>query len=120
MFKKAGITVCLSILLMLVGCSGKTETSLEHKAPNGKVTINITGKRATSVESWKVDMQVKAYSFKPGKLSFEIYAEDINNDNVKFDWVDEKHCKITFTQQDNSVRNFELIASSEQLQMAEM
>jgi len=120
MLKKVSFILCVSVMFVLYGCSGKTETALEHKAPNGKVVINITAKRTTSVESWKVDMNVKAYDFKPGKLSFEIYAADLTTENVKFDWVDDKHCHISFTQQDNTVRKFELIASAEQLQMAEM
>jgi len=120
MLKRASLILFMSVLLVMSGCSGKTETALEHKAPNGKVVINIIAKRTTTVESWKVDMNVKAYEFKPGKLSFEIYAKDLTEENVKFNWVDEKHCHITFTQQDNTERKFELIATSEQLQMAEM
>ncbi len=65
-------------------------------------------------------MKVKAYSFKEGKLAFEIYAKDLTDENVSFDWKDDTHCTIIFKQQDNTERKFELIASSEQLQLAEM
>ena len=108
------------LFIGLTACGGKTSTTLVHHSDNEKVTITIEGTRATAIESWKVDMKVKSYDFKEGKLSFEIYAEDLNNENVSFNWIDETHCNIKFTQQDNSVRSFELIASSEQLQMAEM
>lgn len=111
------ILICL---IALVSCGGKTETSLTKVSPNGKVTIKIEAKRAAAVESWKVDMKVKAYDFKEGKLSFEIYAKDLTDENVSFDWKDETHCTILFKEQDNTERKFELIASQEQLQMGEM
>jgi len=117
---KTKIVFLLAMLIALVSCGGKTETTLKKISPNGKVTITIDAKRATAIESWKVDLKVKAYSFKEGKLAFEIYAKDLNDDNVTFEWQDETHCKILFKQQDNSERQFELIASQEQLQLAEM
>ncbi len=107
-------------LILLASCGGKTETSLKKESPNGKVKIKIEAKRTTAIESWKVDMKVKAYDFKEGKLSFEIYADDLTDKNVSFDWTDDIHCNIVFKQQDNTQRKFELIASKEQLQMAEM
>ncbi len=108
------------LLLILVSCGGKTETSLKKVSPNGKVNITVEAKRATAIESWKVDLKVKAYSFKEGKLAFEIYAKDLTDENVSFDWKDDTHCTIIFKQQDNTERKFELIASAEQLQLAEM
>ena len=107
-------------LLFLTSCGGKTETSLKKTSPNGKVNITIDAKRAAAIESWKVDLKVKAYSFKEGKLSFEIYAKDLTDETVSFDWKDDTHCTIIFKQQDNTERKFELIASAEQLQLAEM
>ncbi len=107
-------------LLFLTSCGGKTETSLKKTSPNGKVNITIEAKRASAIESWKVDLKVKAYSFKEGKLSFEVYAKDLTDETVSFDWIDDSHCTIIFKQQDNTVRKFELIASQEQLQLAEM
>ena len=108
------------LLLILVSCGGKTETSLKKVSPNGKVNITVEAKRATAIESWKVDLKVKAYSFREGKLAFEIYAKDLTDENVSFDWKDDTHCTIIFKQQDNTERKFELIASAEQLQLAEM
>jgi len=117
---KHKLILFFSVTFLLIACSGKTNTSLQHISPNGKVKINIEGKRSTSVESWKVDMNVKAYGFEEGKLSFEIYSDDISNDNVSFEWEDEFHCKIIFRQSDGEERTFQLIASPKQLQMAEI
>ena len=114
------LPIFIICLITLASCGGKTETSLKNESPNGKVKIAIDAKRATSIESWKVELKVKAYDFKEGKLEFEIYAKDLTSENVSFDWTDVTHCTITFKQQDNTERKFQLIASSEQLELAEM
>lgn len=107
-------------LLFLAACNGKTEALLEHTHDNGKVKVTIKGKRVSSVEPWKVDMAVKAYNFKEGNLIFEIYAEDLNSENVSFTWADDSRCDIVFTQQDGAKRTFRLLASPQQMQMAEI
>jgi len=106
--------------LLMVSCSGETSAYYQHVSPNGKVKVNVEGHRATAIESWKVDMKVNAYDFKEGKLSFEIYAKNLNKDNITFTWSDERNCIITIKQQDNSDRKFQLIASAEQLQLGEV
>ena len=107
-------------LLALGSCGGKTKASLVKVSTNGQVSITIEGKRAASIESWKVDLKVKAYNFKEGKLAFEIYAADLNDETITISWKDEHHAEIYFKQQDNTSRKFELIASPEQLQLAEL
>jgi hypothetical protein len=113
------LITCL-ILTLLAGCNGKTSALLESTSANGKAKLTVTGTRTTTVESWKVVMKVKAYNFKEGELKFEIYASDLNNETVLFNWTDENNCDITFKQKDNTERKFHLIASPNQLQMAEV
>lgn len=105
---------------ILSACSGRKEASLENTSPNGKAHIRITGKRASVADGWKVDMKVKAYDFKEGLLSFEIYADDLTPETVKFDWVDNNNCNITYEEIDHAERRFHLIASPNQVQMAEV
>jgi hypothetical protein len=110
----------LLLMLVLAACNGKTEAKLEDIRANGKVKVTVTGSRPTSIEAWKVDLSVKAYNFKEGKLTFEIYADDLNSESVNFKWLDETNCHIIFTQRDNTVRTFQLVASPDQLQLAEI
>lgn len=117
---KDKLVIFFSVTFLLLACGGKTNTTLQHISPNGKVKVNIEGKRTSSVEAWKVDMNVKAYGFEEGKLSFEIYADDISDENVSFEWEDEFHCKIIIRQSDGEERTFQLIASPKQLQLAEI
>lgn len=108
------------LLLVLAACNGKTDALLEHTHADGKVKVTVKGERLTSVEPWKVNLTVKAYNFKEGSLIFEIYADDLNNETVSFTWADDTHCDIVFTQRDGVKRTFRLIASPEQMQMAEI
>ncbi|MCW5908338.1 MAG: hypothetical protein KIS94_10785 [Chitinophagales bacterium] len=112
--------ILLLFISALTGCGGKTSALLEKEFKEGKVKLTVSGNRSTSVEAWRVDLSVKAYNFKEGKLSFEIYAADLNDETVSFLWEDDNNCKITFIQRDGVKRTFHLIASPEQLQLAEV
>jgi hypothetical protein len=114
----AAIT-CL-ILFSITACNGKTSALVENASANGKVKIKITAKRNGALEPFKVDMAVTAYDFKQGKLLFEIAADDLNQENVKFNWTDDNTCTISITERDNHVRNFQLLASENQVQLAEI
>lgn len=108
------------ILLIFCSCNGKLDANYSHTSENRKVKINITGKRSSAVEAWKVTLKVKAYDFEEGQLEFQVYAEDLNEDNISVIWEDEYHAKITIVERDKHKRIFELIASEKQLQLAEM
>jgi hypothetical protein len=106
------------LLFGFYGC-GKTSTTVEHTSPNGKVKLTVVGNRSTSLDSWKVELKVNAYSFKEDQLSFEIYASDLTAETVLFNWNDEQHCTIIFKQSDNTDRKFSLSVSPENLELKE-
>jgi hypothetical protein len=106
------------LLFGFYGC-GKTAATAQHTSPNGKVKLMAVGNRSTSLDSWKVELKVNAYSFKEDELSFEIYASDLNAETVLFNWSDEQHCTIVFKQTDNTERKFSLSVSPEHLELKE-
>ena len=112
--------IFLFIVLLLSSCNGKTTANVVNTSPNQKVITNVSATRSTSVDPWKVVLKVKAYTFKEGKLEFEIYANDITDQNVKFNWQDDKNCIITFEQREDKPRTFQLIADGGQLQLGEI
>jgi hypothetical protein len=114
------LSVFLLVLFVLSACNGKKAALVINNSPNGKVSIAVTGNRATTVDAWKVTIAVKASTFKEGKLSFEIYADDLNEKNVKFNWQDDKNCIITIEQREDKPRTFQLIADGTQLQLGEI
>jgi hypothetical protein len=80
----------------------------------------VEGKRSNVFDPFKTKISVTAYGFKEGKLLFEIMAGDLNNENVKFIWEDDNHCLITIEERDKHVRSFRLLASENQVQLAEI
>ena len=110
----------IATLISLTSCNGKTSAMLENTSANGKVKIKITAKREGALDPFKTEITVKAYDFKEGKLLLEIIADDLNNQNVKFDWKDENNCLITIEENDKHIRSFQLIASESQVQLAEI
>jgi hypothetical protein len=116
---KLRFAVAVVLLLGVVACSeSQTHAQIEHHSPNNKVTVKISGSRLASVEPWKVDMKVKAYQFKEGSLSFEIYSGVLDSSTVFFDWKDDDHCEITFKQSDGLDKRFSVIASPTQLDVS--
>jgi hypothetical protein len=104
----------------LSACNGKTEASISSTSQNGKVLVTISGKRSAALDPFKTEIVVKAYDFQEGKLQFEIMAGDLNQENVKFKWMDDNHCIIVIEETDKQVRSFQLIASQNQVQLAEI
>lgn len=118
--QKLFTSVILLSILVLASCNGKTSAALENTSPNGKAVIKITASRSNVFDAFKTEMTVKAYDFKEGKLLMEITADDLNNENVKFRWLDDNNCIITIEERDKHVRSFQLIASDTQVQLAEI
>lgn len=115
------LSIVITIAVLAASCGEGGVTYITSKSPNGNTTVTVNASRANSLDPWKINLQVKAYDFKEGSLKFEIYAGDLKQDeNVKFDWQDENNCVITFTQSDDVKRSFRLIATSDNVQLAEM
>lgn len=112
--------VCTVLILAFSSCNSKTAGNIVNQSPDKNVTVTIVAKRPTVVDAWTVTIKVKAYSFDEGKLTFEVYDDDINAQNVKFDWQDNNNCIITVPQRDDKDRRFQLIANKDQVQVAEI
>ncbi len=112
--------ISVLFILFLSSCNQKTAGTIVNQSPDKNVTVTINATRPTAVDAWNVVIKVKAYSFKEGKLAFEVYADDLNDQNVKFDWSDNSNCVITVPVRDDKPRRFQLIANQDQVQVAEI
>ena len=118
---KSSITSLSVILLLLLNsCNDKKTSLVTNISPNKQVTTKVTANRFSSVDPWKIEIRVKAYDFKEGYLALEIYADDITDQNVKFDWKDDKNCLITIEQRDGEPRKFQLLTNANQVQLGEI
>ena len=117
---KNSFTILSVICIFLLTSCQTQSTTVTDISPNKKVNITIKASRAASLDPWKVEMDVKAYEFKEGHLTFEIQTGDISDKTVKFNWSDDRNCLITFEQSDGQPRKFQLIADAGQVQLGEI
>ena len=120
MKKLIHLSMLMLSLFCLMACNGKTEASVSSHSTNDKVVVKVEGKRSNLLDPFSTQIAVKAYDFKEGKLLLEIMADDLNDSNVHFKWLDDNNCLITIEQRDKSVRTFRLIADENQVQLAEI
>ena len=99
----------LAILFMLTSCGSKTAVLTKMSADN-KTKVTITGKKEP-LGPFHTVLTVKSGDIPEGSLIFEIYADDLTDANVRFDWSDAQHAVITFTQRDGIMRMFQLSVS---------
>lgn len=116
---KSLISLSVICFLLLTSCQSKTST-VTDVSPNKKVNVTIKASRPTTLGTWAVELDVKAFDFKQGHLSFELEASDVSDKTVKFDWKDDRNCVISLEQRDGQPRTFQLIADENQVQLGEV
>ena len=110
----------LAILFLLTSCNEKLNANLSKVSPDGKTKVTINGKKQVSGDSFHTTMTVKSGDIPEGSIIFEIYASDLNDENVKFSWIDAHHAMISFTQSDNEKRVFSLLATETNVVVEEL
>lgn len=108
MYRYIGV---VTILLFLVSCGQPKDVTFIRKSPDGSCTITITGRKASSLDPYQVSLGVRAGDIPEGSLNFEIYADQLDDSNIRIDWSDQQHAIITFTQRDGEPRVFTLAVS---------
>ncbi|HEY8400753.1 MAG TPA: hypothetical protein VIK89_05795 [Cytophagaceae bacterium] len=91
----------LSVFVM-VSCTEKI-TEMSSVSPDGRHTLVITGKKPNFADPWQVIFQKKGKEAAEAPMT-EIYAGDLNDKNVTFEWIDNVTVKIHFLQQDDTER----------------
>ena len=99
----------LAILFMLTSCGSKTAV-LTKMSADGKTKVTVTGKKE-ALGPFHTVLTVKSGDIPEGSLLFDVYADDLTDANVRFDWSDAQHAIITFTERDNTQRLFQLSVS---------
>lgn len=112
--------ITILLLVAMSACNSNQSKTIEEYSPNKKVHVTLSATKTMIGEPWECQLKVKAYSFEEGLLKFEISADELNSENVHFNWEDNGNCKIEIIQRDKDVRLFQLIANEQELQLAEV
>lgn len=110
----------VSAAVLLFSCGNKRFASVESSSPNGKVTVIVEGRRSIPFDPFKTEIRVKEGGSKEGKLVFEVMANDLNGENVKFNWQGDTACTITIEESDKHARSFRLTANENEVQLEEI
>ncbi len=100
------ITSCLLFALcaILMASCGSTKTQeLASESSDKLCTVKISGTRATSLDPYQATIKIIGYE-QSDSLVTEIFAKDLNKENVLFTWADNTNCLVTFIQQDDTKR----------------
>src|SRR4051812_10333145 len=89
------------LCLFASGCETK-KSELQSISKDGKSQIIVTGTKSF-MEPWNLTIEIKKGD-KSDKLNTELYADEINTENVAFVWQDDNTCIITLTAQDDTQR----------------
>jgi hypothetical protein len=112
--------ITILLLVAMSACNSNQSKTIEEYSPNKKVHVTLSATKTMIGEPWECQLKVKAYSFEEGLLKFEISADELNGENVHFNWEPNGNCKIEITQRDKDIRIFQLIANEQELQLAEV
>ncbi|HVD99371.1 MAG TPA: hypothetical protein VNB90_14275 [Cytophagaceae bacterium] len=106
--KTLSISLCILLVTgFLFSCSGTKTQELISKSSDQKAQIKVSGFRAIAFDPFQATIIIDGFG-QSDTLVTEIYAKDLSNETVKFDWVDEANCTLSFVQQDDSKRTMQV------------
>ncbi|HEX8546568.1 MAG TPA: hypothetical protein VF691_06365 [Cytophagaceae bacterium] len=111
-------TYLILLLTIVLGCGGKKTGKVTSQSPDKKILVTITGTKPNFADPFKTTIIFEAEG-KKDAVETEIYANELNEENVKVDWASSADCKITIDQQDGNQRKFNLHYDAEGLELVE-
>jgi len=98
-------TSLLIFCFLLSSCETK-KSEIQSVSPDGMASITVSGTKSF-MEPWKLVIEIKAGE-KSNKMETELYADEINKNNILFNWTDNKTCVLTLVHQDGESRMVEI------------
>ncbi len=100
----------ISVLLMFVvfasSCSGVLKTEvIKSQSTNGEMKIEVWGERRSSLDPFTTYVKVSRKELKLAPATTEIYADDLNTENVQFFWKSNNSCFVQLTHRDGKISN---------------
>jgi hypothetical protein len=109
-----GILLLMSALL---SCDSKNTAVVNSQSPDANSKIMVSGTKNFG-DPWQTTIKISGYK-QEHQVVTEIYASDLNDKNVLFNWSDNNHCRITFQQQDDTKRIFAVEVTEEKISLKE-
>lgn len=108
------------ISAVVFGACGKAgSANLSSASPSGGTKVSVVGSKASFAEPFLVSIAIENGN-KRREFQTEIYAGDLNNENVVFEWLADNECRLTFTQQDNTMLVLKIKVQDNEITVQEM
>lgn len=92
--------VCVLWLISnLMSCESKEGGPLTTSSPNGEMDITVTGTKESWAEPWVVKIEAEYNGVKKAAMA-SLYASELNEETILFEWKTERHCRITLLNRD--------------------
>lgn len=89
-------------------------------SPSEKVALSLHAEMPMKFSPWNCTLGVKGYDAWSDSIFFEIMANEINEENVKFDWQSDERCTIAITEKNGEKRVFSLEATPSMVHLQEI
>jgi hypothetical protein len=99
----------LATLILLSACSERTSAVLTSTSPDNAYSISLSGKSVVIGDPWKCMLIVNKKNIITDTLLFELRAENIDTNTVKFDWKSNDECHVKLTQINDNIKIFTVI-----------
>jgi hypothetical protein len=105
------------IISIFFSCESKNKATVNSQSADGNSKISVSGTKSFG-DPWQTTIKINAYS-QEQQVVTEIYAADMNDKNVLFNWLDNNHCNITIEQQDDTKRIFAVEIAEDRISLVE-
>jgi hypothetical protein len=95
------------VLLMLIGsvsCQKEETKPLTSSNADGSMIITVKAERLGSLEPYTVHI-ILTHNNEDLEVTTEVYADTIDESNVKFEWKSDKQCIVHLTHRDGIVNS---------------
>ena len=93
------------VITLLSACSSKKSEEIVSKSADGNAQVTVSGTKNNFADPWQTDIKISGYN-DSATAQTEIFAGDLNKENITFQWENNNACKVTIKQQDNTSRIF--------------
>ena len=103
MKKNILLTAICVLFVFLSACKETVTEPVTTQSADGAITLSTVGKRSTSMDPFQVTIHAnwpeKNYD---NEISMEIYASELNESTVIYDWITDRMARIIFKLQDGT------------------
>lgn len=85
--------------LLVSGCQKEETSRLSSSSADGQMQISVYGERVSSLDPYTAHI-ILTHGGEDMEVTTEVYADKLDESNVRFDWKSNETCHVIFTHRD--------------------